>query len=237
MKKKPTPPAYTSAHCNKCGGARKHAVLFSKRKFWDDSVDNGHNSISGTDTYSLIACGGCETIHVKHDSTFSEDTEPDGSSIVTTNYYPPAMSRRTPAWLDDKDGPFWWGGTEIELLLKEIYSAVQNDSRRLAMMGIRSLLEMIMVEKVGDSGKIGTNVKNFIAEGYIAPKHEDIFRLQIEAGHAGMHRKYVPSATDLDVLLNITESLVEAVYVHPHRAKKLKSIPPWQGKKKAKSKP
>jgi hypothetical protein len=57
-------------------------------------------------------------------------------------------------------------------------------------MGIRSLLETVMIEKVGDSGTIGTNVTKFIAEGYIAPKHEGIFRLQIEAGHAGMHRKY-----------------------------------------------
>ena len=102
-------------------------------------------------------------------------------------------------------------GTVIEQWLKEIYSAVQNDSRRLAVMGIRSLLETVMIEKVGDSGSIGTNVKNFIAEGYIAQKNEETFRLQVEAGHAGMHRNYVPTKEELDVLLNITESLIETV--------------------------
>ena len=227
---RPAAPATTQAHCNTCGGTRKHDVLFSKRKHWDDSVDGGRHSISGTDTYSLIACGGCETIHLKHDSTFSEDTELDGSAIVTTNYYPPATSRRTPTWLGSKNSPFWYGGTVIEQWLKEIYSAVQNDSRRLAVMGIRSLLETVMIEKVGDSGSIGTNVKNFIAEGYIAQKNEETFRLQVEAGHAGMHRNYVPTKEELDVLLNITESLIETVYVNPHQAKTLKEIPPRKGK-------
>jgi hypothetical protein len=93
----------------------------------------------------------CETIHLKHDSTFSEDTELDGSSIVTTNYYPPSTSRRTPTWLGSKNSPFWYGDTVIEQWLKEIYSAVQNDSRRLAVMGIRSLLETVMIEKVGET--------------------------------------------------------------------------------------
>jgi len=204
--------------------------LFSKRKHWDDSVDGGRHSISGTDTYSLIACGGCETIHLKHDSTFSEDTELDGSAIVTTNYYPPATSRRTPTWLGSKNSPFWYGGTVIEQWLKEIYSAVQNDSRRLAVMGIRCGWETGMIEKVGDSVSVGTNVKNFIAEGYIAQKNEETFRLQVEAGHAGMHRNYVPTKEELDVLLNITESLIETVYVNPHQAKTLKEIPPRKGK-------
>jgi len=87
-----------------------------------------------------------------------------------------------------------------------------------------------MIEKVGDSGSIGTNVKNFIAEGYIAQKNEGTFRLQVEAGHAGMHRNYVPTKEELDVLLNITESLIETVYVNPHQAKTLKEIPPRKGK-------
>ena len=127
--------------------------------------------------------------------------------------------------MGSKDSPFWFGETEVEQLLKEIYSAVQNGSPRLAVMGIRSLLETVMIEKVGDSGLIGTNVKNFIAQGYIAPKHEDIFRLQVEAGHAGMHRNYVPTKEELEVLLNITESLIETVYVNPYQAEKLKKIP------------
>ena len=84
----------------------------------------------------------------------------------------------------------------------------------------------VMIEKVGDSG----NVKNFIAEGYIAQKNEETFRLQVEAGHAGMHRNYVPTKEELDVLLSITESLIETVYVNPHQAKTLKEIPPREGK-------
>jgi hypothetical protein len=61
-------------------------------------------------------------------------------------------------------------------------------------------------------------------------KNEETFRLKVEAGHAGMHRNYVPTKEELDVLLNITESLIETVYVNPHQAKTLKEISPRKGK-------
>jgi Domain of unknown function (DUF4145) len=98
------------------------------------------------------------------------------------------------------------GGTRIEKLLKEIYSALHNDSLSLAAMGIRALLEHIMIEQVGDNGSIGENIKRFIGAGHIAPKSEQIFRAQlIEAGHAAMHRDYVPTKSELETLLDLTE--------------------------------
>jgi hypothetical protein len=41
---------------------------------------------------------------------------------------------------------------KLDDLLKEIYRATENALPRLAVMGIRALLEKIMVLKVGDHG-------------------------------------------------------------------------------------
>jgi hypothetical protein len=66
---------------------------------------------------------------------------------VTTDYYPPAISSGKPGWLNSVNNPFWRGGTRIEKLLKEVYSALHNDC---------------MIEQVGEHGSIGENVKRSI---------------------------------------------------------------------------
>jgi len=150
---------------------------------------------------------------------------------VNVVYYPPAISRKEPEWLDSADGPFFLEfDSTIRKLLKEIYTALHNDSRALAVMGICALIEHIMIEQVGDQGGVGSNVDRFIAGGYIAPKSEALFREHlIESGHAAMHRAYFPKPSDISALLDITESLIETIYVHPHRAKG-QEIPPRKPK-------
>jgi hypothetical protein len=217
-------PKQTKAHCNTCVGPTNHVILHRHTKTWNDDAD-GQHPMSGGDEYLLMQCAGCDTVHLQHDSWFSENWDENGS-IIDTVYYPPAISRRRPSWLKDPEGPFYFGSTEVEKLLEEIYSALQNDSRRLAVMGIRALLELIMIQQVGDSGQIGKNVDRFLEQGFVAKTNQETFRFQlIEAGHAAMHRQYVPERVDIEVLMQITESLIETIYVHPAKAKRLGAIP------------
>jgi hypothetical protein len=212
------------AHCNACVGITNHVVIHRHTKAWNDDIDEQH-PVSGGDEYLLMQCAGCDAVHLQHDNWFSEHWDENGA-IIDTVYYPPAISRRRPSWLKDPQGPFYFGGTEIEKLLEEIYSALQNDSRRLAAMGIRALLELIMIQQVGDGGQIGKNVDKFLEQGFVAKINQDTFRFQlIEAGHAAMHRQYVPERVDIEVLMQITESLIEAIYVQPAKAKRLGKIP------------
>lgn len=85
-----------------------------------------------------------------------------------------------------------------------------------------------MIEKVGDNGSIGANVKKFLDEGFVAKFWEPLFKdVMIEAGHAAMHRNYDPDESDLLVLMDMMESLLETIYVHPAKAKKLgEKLPP-----------
>ncbi|MGX9431419.1 MULTISPECIES: DUF4145 domain-containing protein [Bradyrhizobium] len=98
-------------------------------------------------------------------------------------------------------------------------------------MGIRALIEHIMIDQAGDNGAIGTNVDRFIKAGYVAPKSEALFReALLESGHAAMHRGYFPRPSDIAASLDITESLIETIYVHPYQAKGQK-IPPRKDKR------
>src|SRR5262245_32954731 len=121
------------AHCNECGGERNHAILHSEEKRWDDE----ELGIAGRDLYEMLRCLGCDSIKMRHTSWFSEE---EGS---TARYFPPSIFRPKPKWLTLLLGEEHF----VHDLLLEIYSALQNDEPHLAAMGVRSLLEQIMVAK------------------------------------------------------------------------------------------
>ncbi|TIU29538.1 MAG: DUF4145 domain-containing protein, partial [Mesorhizobium sp.] len=158
------------SHCNKCGGERHHVVLHREDTSWEEVVDRGY-TVSGSDTYYMLKCAGCDEIQLRHESWFSENG-PDEEPRV--RLYPPALSRRSPAWMMDltfvMDVPI-----AVEELLSEIYSALQSDARRSAAMAIRSLIETIMINKINDQGSLGKNVDAFIAAGFVPPASETFF--------------------------------------------------------------
>lgn len=118
-------------------------------------------------------------------------------------------------------------------LLAEIYVALRNDQRALAAMGIRALLENVMVEKVGDHGAFSANLKAFETDGYVSRNQRERLETILEAGHAAMHRLYKPSKEDLITLVDIAESIVESIYIHHPKVERLKKgIPPRASKSK-----
>lgn len=211
------------AHCNNCGPSILHFVLTKEERRWvEDSAQ-----ITGTNVYRLLECCGCERITLRHDSWNSYETDEQGHEITTTVYYPPAIWRKMPEWMSDWRGPFAPHiNNPISRLMSEIYSALQNDQPALSAMGIRALIEHVMTENIGDTGSIGGNITKFIEDGFVAPKSASLFReFLIESGHAAMHRGYFPKSTDILAMLDIAESLIESIYVHPRWAKNDR-IPP-----------
>ncbi|MEE2952251.1 MAG: DUF4145 domain-containing protein [Pseudomonadota bacterium] len=212
-------------HCNECGSETNHDLLHKHVSTWSETIDERHE-INGGESHKLVRCCGCEFVHLVVESWFSEVDE------ITVRHYPPLVSREKPAWIARLDDIFEGNEAtrEIADFLNEIYSALQNNSRRLALMGIRALLERMMVEKVGDTGRIGENVKKFVEQGYVAPQMEETFRaVLIEGGHAAMHRGYKPGPVELNTYMDLTEWLVASVYVHPSQSAVVRNRIPKRG--------
>lgn len=207
-------PETTKAHCNECLGERNHEILHSHKDRWDDK----EAGFSGIDHYELLKCRGCGRITLRHTSWFSEDNE------ATIYYYPPSIFRSQPSWFNNlrlvKDTEY------IRGILREIYVGLQNGTARLSTMGIRALLEFIMIQKVGDNGSFSKNLAEFERKEYISRGQRDILNAVLEAGHATMHRSYSPSQDDLVTCMDIAENVIEMVYIHPLKVKALaKKIP------------
>ena len=204
----------TKAYCSTCGGECNHDVLFATKTDWSDDecqVYEHHD-------YEVLKCGGCDRVVMRRTSWFSEAPEP------TVQFYPPPMFRRQPRWsLAFRLNPRTKFARQ---LLDEIYVGIQNGSTMIATMGVRALLEYVMIDSVGDHGTFTKNLTEFKNSGFISEKQLATLKEVLEAGHATMHRSYQPSDADLRTCVDIAESVLQTIYVHPGQAAALsKRVP------------
>ncbi len=201
------------APCSVCARETYHNVLYSTR------------GSDGVTEYALIECGGCGRVSMRE-----EVKAPPGHEFDPfVHYYPSPVSRQKPKWL--WEFPWWIEGEEhtreLRHLLLEVYEAVAGGQLRLAAMGIRALLEQVMVSKVGDQGSFTRNLDAFHDRGFISLVQRDAMSAILDAGHAVTHRSFNPRKEDLDTALDIAEGIVAAIYVHTEAATKIADrVPP-----------
>jgi len=173
----------------------------------------GGYQVHGCRTYIIFKCAGCDDVKMKMEIWNSEITDVDNNPIVTDFFYPPSIYRPKPKW-------FWlidrnW---HIAKLFDEVYMAIHNSANALASMGIRSIIESVMIDKVSDSGTFAKNLKNFQEKGYVSRIQVDALTVALELGHASIHRGHVPEEYQVSIALDITEALVHQLYVVPETA-------------------
>ena len=217
------------SHCNKCGGQTEHKILHEHKAGGEEELAEDF-SIHWGETYRLLQCAGCETITMREDSWNSEDTDNEGRPITTTKFLPPRIFRPKPKWMEEGEYFFECPG-QIQSLLNETYICLQNDCRSSTAMCVRAILEGVMIDKIGDQGNFTANINKFETQGYISKKQREIIEPVLEAGHASIHRGFVPKADQLITLVDIVESIVLVVYVQTAKAAALKKkIPPKKTK-------
>jgi len=214
----------TQAHCNICLGKRNHEILHCYEYVEDERETDAGFPLLIHQRYELLKCCGCNTVTLRHTWWYDGDEDQWGNPNTSISYYPPSIFRRQPNWFAElsnfKDTDY------IKNLLNEIYIGLQNSAIKLATMGIRTLLEFIMIQKVGDNGSFTKNLDEFQNQGHISRGQKDILKTVLEAGHATIHRSYSPSEDDLSTCMDITESVIGTIYIHPHKANTLtKKIP------------
>lgn len=198
--------------CNSCGPSVNHTVL-DIRKRHDSELIEDHFEISWGDIYTILKCNGCDAVKIKHDDWFSEDTGPMGQPNLNTRYYPPSIFRKPPDWLRELDSEW-----HITKLFKEVYSSLQNDCPSLAAMGLRAILEAVMIDKVKDQGGFHANLKAFESAGFISRLQLEILEKALEVGHASIHRGLIPKNDQVIFSLDLAETLVHHLYLLKDKA-------------------
>jgi hypothetical protein len=94
------------------------------------------------------------------------------------------------------------------------------------MMGARTLVDMMMVDKVEDVGAFSAKLKELEKSGFVSSKNREVLEVALDAGSAAAHRGYAATTEEVNIVMDIVENMLQAVYVFPRVAKKLKETTP-----------
>lgn len=206
------------AHCNECGHETNHTVIGSDTESWVEDLGDGA-WMDGSVTHTMLKCKGCNSVCMRKDDYLSEW---DGTQV---DYFPPAISRPEPRWLTNLSD-------ELQELLREVYTALHADSRRLAMMGARAVIDRVFADKLGSVKNFGDGLERLESAGFLSKSTVAVLKAAIEAGHAAAHRGHKASKEGVGDVLDIVEQLLHAVYITPVAAARLKKTTPRRSRRK-----
>jgi hypothetical protein len=100
----------------------------------------------------------------------------------------------------------------MQQVLEQVYEAFNGESRILAIIGARTLLDMLLVSEVGDTGSFASKLQAFETKGGITKADRIALEAAIEAGNAAAHRGHDPAERDSIAVFDIVEHALEAKY-------------------------
>jgi hypothetical protein len=215
--------------CNHCGHITNHRVVTEHVVQGDldetaigiaqATIDPEPHEPDWWDRYDMLECRGCESVCLRHTNYFGPTDQED------VYFYPPRVFRRLPEWRH-RLPPL------VGSLVDEVYKALAADSRRLAVMGARTLVDMVIAEKVGDQGPFRQKLHVLEEQGFVGKVNGEHLAAALDAGNAAAHRGHVPSTEAVAQVMDIVENLLQAVYVLGAAAEKLgRETPPrWPRK-------
>ncbi len=209
--------------CNECQNSTNHEVLSIHKNDWGEDFSDDWGEIYDTtyfqQHYAILQCAGCGEIQFSYSSHSSEYPEDGWISIS----YPPRIARKKPEWMND---PFSAVPRDISITLEEIYVALQNNLPTLATIGTRTVLDMVMTNKIGDAGNFKEKIDRFAEKGHIASNLVDTLTNALDAGNASAHRGYRADESTIGKIFDIVEGVIHTVYILPSHSEPIKSKTP-----------
>jgi hypothetical protein len=206
--------------CNHCGHPTNHLVVAVRHfEAWFEREElEGGAPPDVQYEYAMLECGGCQSISLRVDELL-------GGAVFSSNFYPPRVQRKKPAW--SRELPI-----QLQSLISEIYAALANDSRKLAVMGARAALDVVLTQKVGRPGTFQSRLKALEARGFIGRANREILSAALEVRSAAAQRAYAPTSDIVNEIMDIIENLLHAVYIFPKSLKKIKRSTPRRAARK-----
>jgi hypothetical protein len=207
--------------CNRCRYPTKHlvvAVRHSEAWFGEEDAERGLPPDLEYE-YAMLECGVCQSISLRVDEMLE-------GALFSTNFYPPRVAREKPAW--SRELPI-----RLQSLIAEVYAALADDSRKLAVMGARTILDIVMTQKVGRLGTFQSRLEALQAKGIIGKANRQILSAALDVGSGPAHGAYAPTSDIVNEIMDIIENLLQAVYIFPESLKKLKRSTPRRAARKS----
>lgn len=205
----------TKVHCNRCLQRTAHRTIAERTQRETDGDGDGEYDIWWDSKFTVYECCGCGHVTLKHETWFSE-ADPGDSAV---GFYPPPISRPIPRWHSDLPQP-------MSSLMEEVYAALQANSRRLAIMGARALVDLFMSDKCGDIGGFEQKSEALVEQGLLSKVQKEFLDAALETGHAVTHRGMNPKSKDVEKVIDIVESLLHSYTLAEAASDLTRATPP-----------
>ena len=121
---------------------------------------------------------------------------------------------------------------DLRRVLDEVYEALDHGLTVLAAIGTRTLLDMVMLLRVGDvDGGFSGKLEAMASEGRIGGEEKETFRVMVDVGSAAAHRGFTPRKQTLDKVLTATESLLHRELILPDDVEAVRKATPVRANK------
>lgn len=216
------PSKIQQVHCNECRRKTDHRLLKTALGDKGSEQEDETFAIWWETKFDVLQCCGCREVVLRRTYDCTEFEYPD------VRFFPPRVSRHSPHW---KNKLSW----EFRSVLDEIYRSLDANNSRLPMMGARTLVDMVITDKVGDLGSFAAGLKALEVAGFVSSKNREILEAALDAGSAAAHRGHWAKPEDVNTVMDIVENMLQAVYVLQDAAEKLKQSTPPRPPRKAKA--
>ena len=96
----------------------------------------------------------------------------------------------------------------------------------MAVMGARALVDMAIMDKVGDKGSFDQKLSALEEEGFVSKRNREVLTAALDAGNASAHRGHKFEAREVNQIMDIVENLLQAIYALEDAAQNLKTATP-----------
>ena len=114
--------------------------------------------------------------------------------------YPVGNRRQYPNWVIDLPH-------ELMRLLFEIYSAHEKGMQTLSAMGIRTIIDVFAVSKLGDIGGFAKKLKELKKQSHISETQYSVLKVITEVGNAASHRGLSPTKQQVESCIEALEAI------------------------------
>lgn len=182
-------------HCNRCHGETYHALRAECKKTDHGFDESSQTEIHFSETYSLLQCKVCGQGRLQVVKWNSENDHSPPS------FFPPPVCRRPPDWLQDLEQP-------LQDVLKEVYAALDAGLYAIALMGVRSVLD-VWVSSQTSSRTFPDKLGCLRSIGTLSLRQVETLQGVFDAGSAAAHRGYAPSLSDVLAATEAVENLLQ----------------------------
>jgi len=124
----------------------------------------------------------------------------DKQKLFRVYHFPTFHHNPMPEWT--KELP-----EDLMRLFWETYAARKNSLTTLCAMGIRAVIDVFAVAKVGDIGGFSKKLNKLKTEGHLSESQFSTLATVIEVGNAAAHRGYFPTPEQIDACLAVLEAI------------------------------